>query len=128
MENQEIVKDIPLEMAFTMSGDALSSTNLIELFKNVKIRSIFKDSKGNIWFCSFNYPLICYNGRTAVGYTMVEGLPSDRVRAAYELSDGSLALACTGGVAILRENAIVRVYDEKDGIENTEILSVIQVL
>ncbi len=126
MENQEIVKDIPLEMAFTMSGNALSSTNLIELFKNVKIRSIFKDSKGNIWFCSFNYPLICYNGRTAVGYTMVEGLPSDRVRAAYELNDGSLALACTGGVAILRENAIVRVYDEKDGIENTEILSVIQ--
>ena len=131
MENQTILSEIPLEMAFTMSGNALPSTNLIEIFKNEKIRSkirsIYKDSKGNIWFCSFSkYPLVCYNGRTAVGYSMAEGLPSDRVRAVYECADGSMAVACTGGVAILRDNAVTKVYDEKDGIENTEVLTAIQ--
>ena len=127
LENQKVLSEFPLEMAFTMNGKALPANDLIGIFKNVKIRSIHKDSKGNLWFCSFSkYPLICYNGRTAVGYSMAEGLPSDRVRAVYECEDGSLAIACTGGVAILKDNEIKRVYDEKDGIENTEVLTVVQ--
>lgn len=36
----------------------------------------------------------------------------------------SILAACTDGIAVIRDNKVERVYDESDGISNTEILTV----
>ena len=128
MENHQILQTLPVESVATASGQQYDCQDLIELLSDAKIRSIIRDSQGNVWFCSFGkYPLIRYDGKDAVVFTDEEGLPTkDRVRTIYECADGSYAVACTGGVAILEGDRVTRVYGEDDGINNTEVLSVVQ--
>ncbi|MBO4496486.1 MAG: HD domain-containing protein [Clostridiales bacterium] len=128
MENRKLLDSIPLEKVTTPDGQALQNTDLIALLSKAKIRSIVRDSKNVLWFSSFSdeAPLVRYDGKSAVVFTKEDGLPTNRVRTVYECKDGSYALACTGGVAILSGNKITRVYGEKDGILNDEILTLVQ--
>ncbi len=130
LENKEILSSLPLEKVTTAKGGDLPENDLIQLFKNAKakLRSIYKDSQGRLWFCSFSkYPLVCYDGKSAVVYSSADGLPdSDRVRAVFECEDGSMAVACTGGLAIIRKGKVEKVYGASYGINNTEILTVTQ--
>ena len=107
--------------------DGIDDIDLLEKLSDVKIRSIDTDSKGNIWFSTFSdYGLIRYNNGRIKKITVSDGLPSDRVRNVYELKDGKLMVSCTGGLAILEDGKVTRVYGEKDGITNTEILTASQ--
>ena len=107
--------------------DGDDDKDLIKMLAEVKIRSIDKDSKGNLWFSTFSdYGLICYKDGKITKIRESEGLPSDRVRTVFERSDGALMVCCTGGLAILQNGKVTRVYNEKDGITNTEILSASQ--
>ena len=129
MENRSILNSIPLASVTTPSGKALECNDLIALLKDAKIRSIVRDSQGRLWFCSFSddAPLVRYDGTSAVVFTDKDGgLPTNRVRTVIECADGSFAVACTGGVAILSGDQITRIYGDSDGIANTEILSVVQ--
>jgi len=128
MENHKLLTSIPLEKTTAAGGEELSQNDLIALLSKAKIRSIQKDSKNNLWFSSFcdDAPLVRYDGKSAVVFTMKDGLPTNRVRTVCECQDGTFAAACTGGLAMISGNTVTKVYDEKDGILNTEILSVVQ--
>ncbi len=125
LEKNAVVDSIPLESTVTASGENLGSNDLLKLLSGSKLRSIIKDSKGNLWICSFSdYPLVRYDGKSAVVFSSKDGLPSDRVRTAIELSDGSIAVACTGGIAVISSDKITNTYGEAAGIRNTEVLTV----
>ena len=127
LENHMILDSIPLEKLVSASGEEEPKDDLIKLLSGFKIRSIIHDSNGNLWFSSFSdYPLIRYDGKGAVFFSKKDGLPSDRVRTAYECADGSMAAVCTGGVAIISGDRVTRVYGEADGISNEEILTVVE--
>ena len=127
LEDQKVLDALPLESAVTASGEKISENDLIRLLDGSKLRSIIKDSKGNLWISSFgDYPLIRYDGKSAFVFSSKDGLPSDRVRTVYELSDGSFAVACTGGVSIISNDKVVTTHGEGIGILNTEILSVVE--
>lgn len=127
LEKRQVVDSIPLESVVTASGKQVNKNDLIGLLNGSKLRSIVKDSEGNLWICSFgDYPLVRYDGKSAVIFSSEDGLPTDRVRTITELSDGSFAVACTGGVVIISDDKITKVYDENIGIKNTEILTVIE--
>ncbi|MBO4635848.1 MAG: HD domain-containing protein, partial [Clostridiales bacterium] len=74
----------------------------------------------------------CYNENALVRYDhgnvtvfrCEDGMPSERVRAVYERSDGTIMVACTGGLALIEGDTITEVYDETSGISNIEILTV----
>ena len=55
---------------------------------------------------------------------MEDGLFSDQVRIVYECRDGSMLVACTGGVNVIEKDRVTRSYGEQDGITNTEVLTV----
>ena len=129
VENNKCLSSLPLEKITTAGGKTIDQHDLIKLFNEdakARIRSISRDSRGRIWFCSFSkYPLVCYDGQNATIFTSNDGLPaSERVRAVFECSDGSMAVACTGGVAVIKDGKVVDVIGASDGIDNTEILTV----
>ncbi|MBQ9605410.1 MAG: HD domain-containing protein, partial [Firmicutes bacterium] len=100
-------------------------TDLIKMLDGSRIRSIIRDSKNRMWISTFGENgLIRFDGKTAVKFTAEDGLPSQRARAVYECADGRMLAACTGGVAVIENDKITKVYNEACGISNTEILTV----
>ncbi len=121
-----VVNSVPVSKVVNSTGTDTVSKNLITLLADTKIRSITEDSKGRLWLSTFSeYGLLCYDDGVLTSIGENDGIPSDRVRAVCELSDGDLAVCCTGGLVIVdtEEMAVTRVYDEEDGFTNTEVLS-----
>ncbi len=99
---------------------------LTELLAGIRIRCIKEDSAGNLWLCSYSdNGLICYHkDGTYTIYNEASGLKSNRVRCMTELSDGTIAVAVSGGVSLIQNGKITAEYDAENGINNTEILSI----
>ncbi|MBR2209292.1 MAG: HD domain-containing protein [Synergistaceae bacterium] len=127
LENDKEIKSLPLKKATTASGHELWTRDLIEYLEGVRIRSIIRDSKGRLWISSWRkYGLLRYddtNGELIV-FNRDDGLFSERVRVVYELENGSIIAASTGGVNIISGDKIVSSYGEEAGLVNTEILTV----
>lgn len=120
-----LIDELPLESAVTASGERAPDFDLLQTLDGVKIRSIIRDSQNRLWISTFGETaLMRYDGRTLTRFGTADGLPSNRVRTVYERQDGSFLVACTGGVAIIDGDRVVRVYGESDGISNTEVLTV----
>ena len=74
------------------------SNELTDLMDGVRIRSIERDSKGNIWLSTFSPNcLVRYNGGEIRTFTVADGMPSERIRSICETKDGRILAACTGG-------------------------------
>ncbi len=124
-DDRYIVYRLPIFICTTASGETRNDTNLVHMLSSLRVRSLMRDSSERLWVCGFgDTPLVCYDGTRALIFSKTDGLPSDRVRAIYECADGSYAVACTGGLAIIENDVVSRVYDESSGITNTEILTV----
>lgn len=125
LNGSAVVKELPLTSSVTASGADTGDTDLIKMLSGGKIRSIIRDSKNRIWLSTFGQDgLIRYDNGKVVKFTSADGMPSDRVRTAFECRDGTILAACTGGLAVIRNDKVERVYNEADGITNTEILTV----
>ena len=102
---------------------------LTELLDGIRIRSIKADSVGNLWLCTYSadsdYGLICYHGDgTYQIFNEESGMVSCKIRTMTELSDGTIAVAGSGGVNLIKDGMVIDTYDKDDGISNTEILSI----
>ena len=102
---------------------------LTEMLAGVRIRSIKTDSSGNLWLCTYStnadYGLICYHGDgTCEIFNEASGMVSSKIRTITELSDGTIAVASSGGVNLIKDGKIISTYNETDGITNAEILSI----
>lgn len=116
--------DDGLTIVDEVSGSKVEN-ELTALLEDVRIRSIARDSKGNIWISTFSPNcLVRYNKGEIRKFTTEDGLPSERIRAVHETKDGRLLVACTGGVAVIEGEKVTKVYTDKDGLVNTEILTV----
>ena len=111
--------------ADTASGVKLDYDDLTEMLDGIRIRSVVRDSKGVLWLATYGpFGMIRLDEKDALCFTVDDGMPSDRMRTAIELSDGRHAVACTGGAVTIMGDEIERVYTEADGIENIETLTV----
>ncbi len=98
---------------------------LTDMLEGIRVRGLFKDQEGTLWISTYkNYGLVHYHPQTGAitTYTTEQGMPHEQVRMAMQLSDGSIAVATNGGVAILRDGQVVDVFDQDDGIHNQWIL------
>lgn len=120
-----IVEHLPLTKAVTASEEDLGATDLIEWLKGCRIRSITRDSLGRLWIATWRkYGLLRYDQGEVMAFTSADGLFSERVRVAAETKDGSILVANTGGVSIIRGDTVVGRIGKDNGIVNTEILTV----
>ena len=127
LKSGELVESVPITSSVSASGKEFDDTDLTELMSGCKIRSIIRDSKNRIWLSTFGeHGLVRYDNGAVMKFTVEDGLPSDRVRTVCERKDGSYMVVCTGGIAIIRDDKIEKVYNESDGISNTEVLTAIE--
>lgn len=125
IDDEKEIESFPISKAITASGVNLEFTDLIQMLKGCRIRSIIRDSNGGTWFSTWKrYGLIHYQDGVVTCFNTEDGMPSNRVRTIYEGKNGRILAACTGGIAIIQDKQIIRVLGEKSGIENTEILTV----
>ena len=117
-------KEVPIEKAQGASGAKIEATDLKSLFKGYRIRSIVRDSKNRLWFSTFgDLGVVCYDGKNVTRYAVDEGLPTEWTRTVFERQDGTIVAVCSGGLAVLGEHGVQKVYGKDDGITNTEILT-----
>ena len=127
LRNGRVLTEMPLISSESASGAKFGDTDLIEMLSGCKIRSIIRDNKNRIWFSTFgDQGLVRYDNGKVTKFKKINGLPSERVRTVYERADGSILVACTGGIVTIDGDEIKDVYDESSGISNTEILTVVE--
>ena len=120
-----VERSLPLTRAVTASGVDLGADDLIEWLRGCRIRSIIRDDSGRIWIATWRkYGLLRYDKDEVMAFTPEDGLFSDRVRVVCPRRDGSVLVANTGGVNVIRGDAVAESYGESSGIVNTEILTV----
>ncbi len=98
---------------------------LTDMLCGVRVRGLYKDSDNTLWISTYRtYGLVNYDPGTGeiVSYTPEQGMPHEQVRMAMQLSDGRIAAATNGGVAILRGGQVEEVYNQENGIQNEWIL------
>ena len=119
------VDSLPLTEAKTASGKDLGASDLLTYLEENRIRSIIRDSKNRLWISTWRgCGLLCYDQGKVTAYTEEDGLLSDHIRAVVEADDGSILVAHTGGVAVIRKGQVKATYGKEDGIENPETLTV----
>ncbi len=101
---------------------------LTDMLKGIRIRSIKKDSKGNILLSTYSeYGLVCYSqDGTITCYDSKTGMNATKVRTSCELSDGSIAVSTNEGIYFVKDGKTIDKLDYSDGIINTEILTICQ--
>ena len=126
LDKDKQVNTVDIRSSKTASEKHLGYYNLISMLDGIRIRSIIRDSKDRLWISTYSkkFGLIRFDHGILLAFTPEDGMPSERVRAICECTDGSILAACTDGIAVIRDNKVERVYDESDGISNTEILTV----
>ena len=117
--------NLKIQQMTTSLEEYKDTTDLLELFKDVRIRSIIKDSNNKLWFSTYSpLGLVEYDKGKVRTYTSSEGMPSDRVRVVSEKSDGTIMVATSGGLVMIKDDEIKETFAEDNGLSNTEILTV----
>ncbi|WP_408071714.1 ATP-binding protein [Butyrivibrio sp. JL13D10] len=108
-------------------SDKPVTNDLTKRLKDIKIRCIMADSKGNLWISTDTggrgLVRVANDGQVNT-YTVVNGLPNNEIRSTCELSDGGVAVATNGGIAIIKDDKVVRSISTEDGLKNTIFFTV----
>lgn len=127
-DSKGIVDSLPLTSVRMASGGAAAvsdSSDLIKLLKGSRIRSIISDSNGYLWITTWrSFGLLRYKDGEVTIFDTSEGLLSDRIRSVYEAGDGSILVAITGGMNIIKGDSVTGSYGQEQGIVNSETLCV----
>ena len=115
--------NLPIRRAVTASGTDMGETDLLEMLKGCRIRSVIRDSQDRLWIsCWRKYGLLRYDGQEVTAFTPEDGLLSDSVRTVWECKDGSFIAAVSGGINVIRDDRIEASYAADSGLSNQEIL------
>ncbi len=119
------LSELPLTEAKTASGRDLGVSDLLAYLRDVRIRSVIRDSRDHLWISTWRSDgLLRYERGKITAFGMDEGLLSDHIRAVCEREDGSVLVVNSGGVNVIEGDRVVAGYGRADGILNTESLSV----
>ncbi len=98
-------------------------------FDGVRIRNIYKDSKGDLWVSTYGQDgLVCiapdnsmisYNEKNA-------GTLGGRFRQTIELHDGTILATSNVGMNFIRDGKIIGTLGESDGLKTPQILSMVE--
>ena len=125
MDEKGAIKKVPLKRAVTASGEDLGTDDLIEFLDGSRIRSVIMDSRGRMWISTWRAcGLLCYDKGELTAYDVEDGLLTNNIRAVYEMQDGRIMVALTGGANVIQDGKVVASYGREDGILTTETLTV----
>lgn len=112
----------------TLRDEKRIITPLSELLQNTRIRHIMRDSKNNLWFATYSkLGLLKYAPDGSIkSFSRKNGMPHDRTRVVMESSDGSIYVGTRDGLAIIRDDKVVKKLTSSDGLSNTQVLCLLE--
>lgn len=92
-----------------------------------RVRSLFVDSKNKLWLCTYN-GLFCFDKQDGIRCYNVanDNTTSDRFRCITELEDGTIVTGTADGINFISDGKVTVTLTADDGLENTQILSVVE--
>lgn len=101
------------------------TTPLSQELSDARIRCLLKDSKNNLWICTYGRGLIevSPNQKMTV-YDTSNGNVGNRMRAAIELKDGTIVAAGVLGISYIRDHKVVKTIT--NGMNNAMTLSLME--
>lgn len=128
-EKSGVVRSVPLTSVRSAGGEipeeVRNASDLIKLLDGVRIRSIIRDSRDRLWISTYrSYGLLRFDHGDLTVFNESGGLLSDQIRHVYETKDGSMLVAVTGGMNIIKDDRVTASFDKSDGINNNETLYV----
>ncbi|MEP7377284.1 MAG: two-component regulator propeller domain-containing protein [Chitinophagaceae bacterium] len=89
------------------------SNNDIRLQYTTGVRSILEDSKGNIWFGSYNEGVCLLHNGELQYFTTENGLSNNQVRSIYEDKNGIIWYVCGRGLSTY-DGKEITIYTERN--------------
>ncbi|MCR4617262.1 MAG: response regulator [Lachnospiraceae bacterium] len=114
-------------LRITTLYNGVVETELTDYLEGVRIRCIAKDNDDNLWISTYNNErgLVCYTkDRKIISYNEDNGFCSNGTRCTKIASDGAVLEGTNGGMAVIRDGKIEKIYDAESGVTNTVILAV----
>ena len=102
---------------------------LTRALDGVPVQSLMVDSRGRLWCGTYSeLGLVRYDTGSGeiVFFNQSNGLGSTRIRVAFELRDGMVAVGTQDGLALIRGDKVVAFYDKDSGLETQSILCIVQ--
>ena len=102
-------------------------SDLSIMLNGTRIRCIRRDSRNNLWRCSYGKGLIkALPDGTTVTYDSSSGSFGNRARVVMELSDGTVVAAGDTGMSYITEEGIQKTLSYGNGFSNAVILSLLE--
>ncbi len=101
--------------------------DLTDLVGTSRVRCIVNGADQDLWIGTYTNKagLIHVSGEGDVtAYSTENGMPDNEIRCIVPLQDGRTIVGTNGGVAVIRNGAVVNTTELKDGLHNTTILTV----
>ncbi|MBR5636930.1 MAG: response regulator [Pseudobutyrivibrio sp.] len=116
------------EGLYIIDRDGNPTTNeLTDFIGKSKIRHITSDYNGNLWICVYSngIGLVCLNNNgEIINFTKDDGLPTNQVRCALGLADGSIVVGTNKGISFINNNfKVVKRYGNQGSTIDSSILS-----
>jgi energy-coupling factor transport system substrate-specific component len=110
---------------FVLNDYNAVASELAEMLADIRIRSLFVDSRNRLWICTFrDFGIVMVDsGGEIVSVTEDEGLISNRVRCVVEAPNGDIYVGTSGGISVIRAGEVVRNFSRANGLSNDVILS-----
>lgn len=115
-------------LAFDDSWNPVS-IDITRQLNGIRVFHVMKDSSDRIWCGTYSDKgLVRYDTKNGqiVSFGIYDGMKSRCVRVSYEMKDGTIAAGTQDGLALIRDDKIVKFYDGDDGFETLSILCLLQ--
>lgn len=114
-------------VVFNKGGLNGSYDALAKMVEGSRVRCVYTDSLDGLWLCTYG-GLIYYSAQGEIKQynTEVCDVTSDRFRCITELADGTFAAGTADGINFIKDGQLIGTLSGKDGMDNTQILSIVE--
>ncbi len=110
-----------------MSAVSPLTNELTEMLDGVRIRCVRRDSRNDLWLCTYGKGLlkVSADGKVEI-YDGSNGSFGNRARTIMEMSDGTMVAAGDTGMTFIGQSGILRTISYGDKLSNAMILSLLE--
>ena len=108
-----------------LKDDKITAYSLGPGYQKNRVRDILRDSKGNLWICTYDGLVLFKNGVVLKRYLQKDGLTNNKVRVIQEDSQGNIWIGTGKGLNRFKDGKLEQ-YGKAQGLKNEFIMSVFE--
>ena len=108
-----------------LENETITSYSLGKGYQQNRVRDILRDSKGNLWICTYDGLVLFDNGMVLKRYFQKDGLSNNKLRVIEEDSKGNIWIGSGKGLNRFKDGKFVR-YGKDEGLKNEFIMSIFE--